>query len=105
MIGKSTACILTFLIGLGVLCFVQNLYFSHTLLGGDEMLARKELLSSFVGLSDLPLVCEAHYVRHRSISDVFAYFNESPELLEYFPSTFVYRYTPLAQPSRIDYAF
>jgi len=105
MIGKSTARIVIFLIGLGVLCLVQNAYFSHTLSGNNEALARKELLSSIVGLSDLALVGEAHYVRHRSISDVFAYFNESPELLEYFPSTFVYRYTPLTNPSRIDYAF
>lgn len=47
-----------------------------------------------VGLPDLALVSEAHYVRHRSLASPFALFSESPSLLEYFPSTFVYAYSP-----------
>lgn len=66
-------------------------------------LAQKKAFVSLVGLPDLALVTEAHYVRHRSLSDTFAFFADSPELLEYFPSTFVYMYTPsIAQnPARI----
>jgi NAD-specific glutamate dehydrogenase len=69
------------------------------------MIACKEELVALVGLPDLALVSEAHYVRHRSLSDVFSYFNESPELLEYFPSTFVYHYAPSSNPSRIERVF
>ena len=65
---------------------------------------QKEKFVSLVGLPDLSLVSEAHYVRHRSLSDVFSYFGDSPELLEYFPSTFVYHYASAFEknPSRIE---
>ena len=76
----------------------QLFYFSHTLTLTQANIEAKEQLSMFVGLPDLALVSEAHYVRHRSLSDTFSYFNESPELLEYFPSTFVYRFAPHAKP-------
>lgn len=68
--------------------------------------AKQEIFVSLVGLPDLCLVSEAHYVRHRSLSDVFSYFGDSPELLEYFPSTFVYHYASIfdKNPSRIERA-
>lgn len=56
----------------------------------------QELWVRLVGLPDLAMVSEAHYIRHRSLSGVSAFFNDSPELLEYFPSTFVYHYAPSA---------
>lgn len=83
----------------------QAFYFSQTHALSPQNITCKEALSDFVGLPDLALVNEAHYVRHRSLSSVFAYFNESPELLEYFPSTFVYHYTSSAHPSRIERVF
>lgn len=58
-------------------------------------LEKKGLFISFVGLPDLSLVTEARYVRHRSLSDIASFFGDGPELLEYFPSTFVYHHTPL----------
>lgn len=66
--------------------------------------AKQEIFVSLVGLPDISLVSEAHYVRHRSLSDVFSYFGDSPELLEYFPSTFVYHYASIfdKNPSRIE---
>ena len=88
-----------------VTIMAQLFYFSSTRALTQEKLTCKEALSAFVGLPDLALVGEAHYVRHRSLSDVFSYFNESPELLEYFPSTFVYQYAPNSQPSRIERDF
>lgn len=68
-----------------------------------QSIAQKKSLVSLIGLPDLALVTEAHYVRHRSLSDAFSFFADSPELLEYFPSTFVYMYTPsiAKNPSRI----
>lgn len=88
-----------------VTIMAQAFYFSQTQALSLQKITCKEALSAFVGLPDLALVNEAHYVRHRSLSSVFAYFNESPELLEYFPSTFVYHYTPSTQPSRIERVF
>ena len=90
---------------LGVTIMAQVFYFSQTHALSPQNITCKEALSDFVGLPDLALVNEAHYVRHRSLSSVFAYFNESPELLEYFPSTFVYHYIPSTQPSRIERVF
>ena len=90
---------------LSVILMAQVIYFSSTHFLTPEKTASKEALIAIVGLPDLALVNEAHYVRHRSLSSVFAYFNESPELLEYFPSTFVYRYAPYSHPSRIERVF
>lgn len=98
----------TFFALLFVLCVTlmgQCIYFSSAHALSPEKIASKEAFSELVGLPDLALVNEAHYVRHRSLSGVFAYFNESPELLEYFPSTFVYRYAPYTHPSRIERVF
>lgn len=90
---------------LSIMLMGQCIYFSSAHALSPEKIASKETLSALVGLPDLALVNEAHYVRHRSLSGVFAYFNESPELLEYFPSTFVYRYAPYSHPSRIERVF
>lgn len=90
---------------LSVTLMAQVFYFSSAHALSPEKITQKETFSALVGLPDLALVNEAHYVRHRSLSSVFAYFNESPELLEYFPSTFVYRYAPYTHPSRIERVF
>ena len=105
MIHLNSHLIVTLFLTLCVTIMAQLLYFSHTQGLTPSMITCKEELVSLVGLPDLALVSEAHYVRHRSLSDVFSYFNESPELLEYFPSTFVYHYAPNAHPSRIDRVF
>lgn len=94
-----------FFFTLCVTLMAQLFYYAHMYALTPEKITCKETLSSFVGLPDLALVSEAHYVRHRSLSDVFSYFNESPELLEYFPSTFVYHYAPLVSPSRRERVF
>ena len=52
----------------------------------------KNILVTHVSLPDLAISTEAMYIRHRSLADIFSYFKESPSLLEYFPSTFVYNY-------------
>jgi len=88
-----------------VIMLVQISYYHHAHLLSSEKVTCKEALVSLVGLPDLALVSETHYVRHRSLSDVFSYFNESPELLEYFPSTFVYHYAPSSNHSRIERVF
>jgi len=61
----------------------------------------KNSFVSLVGLPDLALSNSAHFIRHRSYSDTFSLFSNGPELLEYFPSTFVYNYST-KNTSRIE---
>lgn len=83
------------------LFFGQYVYYKHVLLEQDS---QKNILSSVIGLPDSALVNEAHYVRHRSLGTPFMMFSESPSLMEYFPSTFVYApsSTVAKLPSRIE---
>jgi len=96
-----------FLSGLITLCvtvMAQIFYFSKTHALTHTSITCKESLVSLIGLPDLALVSEAHFIRHRSLSDVFSPFADGPELLEYFPSTFVYHAASLPIPSRIKRA-
>ena len=82
------------------LLFIQVIYLNlrdnHT----DERLSFVKL----IGLPDLAISNETHYVRHRSLSDTFSIFSNSPTLSENFPSTFVYNYSNIQKnlPSRIE---
>ncbi|WP_457597697.1 hypothetical protein [Hydrogenimonas sp.] len=55
------------------------------------------------GLPDLAIATEARFLRFRSLADVFSPFNEGPELLDYFPSSFTYApsHVEALVPSRI----
>ena len=84
-----------------VLTFIQIVYLqtrnTHTI--------EKRLLVKKTALPDLALSTEAHFIRHRSLSDLFSIFSNAPMLLEYFPSTFVYHYSGVVQkknPARIE---
>ncbi len=65
---------------------------------------KKALFVKIVSLPDLAISSETHFVRHRSLSDLFSIFSNSPTLSEYFPSTFVYNYSQIQRriPSRIE---
>lgn len=64
----------------------------------------KRLFVRMSGMSDLALSSGAHFVRHRSVSDLFSIFSNSPTLTEFFPSTFVYNYSQIQRknPARIE---
>lgn len=64
----------------------------------------KNAFVKVVDLPDLAISNSANFIRHRSLSDTFSLFSNGPELLEYFPSTFVYNYSPNPKynPSRIE---
>jgi len=66
----------------------------------------KNIFVKIVSLPDLAISNSANFIRHRSLSDTFALFSNGPELLEYFPSTFTYNYSPNPKhnPSRIELA-
>ena len=64
----------------------------------------KNIYMKIVALPDLAISNEAMFVRHRSLSDIFSLFPDSPSLSEYFPSTFTYKYsnTLYLTPNRIE---
>jgi len=70
----------------------------------DKRATEKETFVKLIGLPDLAISNETHYVRHRSLSDTFSIFSNSPTLSENFPSTFVYNYSDIQKnlPSRIE---
>jgi hypothetical protein len=92
--------ILVFTLSLITLIAAQVAYL-HTRVQHDH---DKRLFVGMTGMSDLALSSEAHFVRHRSLSDLFSIFSNAPTLTEYFPSTFVYNYAPIQRknPARIE---
>lgn len=69
----------------------------------DNFLHVKQNFVKLSQMPDLSLSNEAHFIRHRSYSDTFSIFANSPELLEYFPSSFVYHHPTLNNPSKISH--
>lgn len=99
---RSSTVLASFFTLLVLLIGFQWLYLSQNRALTPQNKAEKVHFTALVGLPDLALVSEAHYVRHRSLSDVFSFFGDSPELLEYFPSTFIYHFSSVTHhPSRI----
>ncbi|MDX1808787.1 MAG: hypothetical protein R3331_04565 [Sulfurospirillaceae bacterium] len=92
--------ILIFTISIIALTLVQITYLETRVDHSDI----KRLFVEKTGMSDLSLSTEAHFVRHRSLSDLFSIFSNAPTLSEYFPSTFVYNYSQIQKknPSRIE---
>ena len=64
----------------------------------------KNLFVKTIGLPDLAISTEATYIRHRSLSDLFAIYKDDGDLREYFPSSFVYNHSTILTntPSRIQ---
>jgi hypothetical protein len=67
------------------------LHFDHQAQNLDD----RNQFVKVTGLPDLAISTESMYLRHRSLSSTFAVFKDDPLLLEYFPSTFTYKHTPL----------
>ncbi|MEO1954626.1 MAG: hypothetical protein ABGW74_07970 [Campylobacterales bacterium] len=66
------------------------IYFSSSKSVTSKEIKIKESFVRQIALPDLSLATEARFVRFRSLSDVYSSFNEGPEMLDYFPSTFTY---------------
>ncbi|WP_200762506.1 hypothetical protein [Nitrosophilus alvini] len=60
----------------------------------EKGLKIKEKSVATISLPDLALSTEAHFIRHRSLADLFEIFGIDPELHPYFPSDFVYSAPP-----------
>jgi len=63
----------------------------------------KNILVSITQMPDLAISNEAMYIRYRSLSDTFSLFKDSPELREYFPTTFTYSHSHILNntPSKV----
>lgn len=90
-------CVLITLLSLLTLYLYEN----KTLI--NENIEKKNILIKATGLPDLAISTEAMYIRHRTLSDIFSVFKESPELREYFPSTFIYSHSHILNntPSKV----
>ncbi|NCD01295.1 hypothetical protein EOL94_04345 [bacterium] len=97
--ARSTFCLIGFFVCISVCVVVEFWYLYSTRSMTQDVVNKKALFIAHVGLPDVSLVGETRYVRHRSLSDIFSIFGDSPELLEYFPSTFVYHYAPYVSTS------
>lgn len=76
-----------------LILFITIIYLYNNETISEEQSVKKNILVSITNLPDLALSTEAMYIRHRSLSDVFSLFKDSPSLLEYFPTSFVYNYS------------
>lgn len=97
---KHSKYLINFIVLLMLLLVTEIFYLKSISLHVED----KKQVTKLVGLPDLTLANGANFVRHRSLSDTFSLFSNSPELIEYFPSTFTYNYAPIQHksPSRIE---
>ncbi len=95
----KTTFVLSFMFLISIIIAAEIIY----LVSQDKKTLEKETFVKLIGLPDLAISNETHYVRHRSLSDTFSIFSNSPTLSENFPSTFVYNYSNIQKnlPSRI----
>jgi len=92
--------LLIFIFIISSFLILQAIYLNYQ----DRKIEEKRAFVKIIGLPDLAISNETHYVRHRSMSDAFSIFSNSPTLGENFPSTFVYNYANIQKkiPSRIE---
>jgi hypothetical protein len=84
-----------FYILLSLLSFllIEALYIKESKMVSFEVQNQRTNFVFLSGLPDLAISTEATYVRHRSMSDVFAIYKDDGSLREYFPSTYVYSHS------------
>lgn len=91
--NKKSKFFILFLMFFIVLIFVETIYLYKCQTISMKDLQDKQALLKITGLPDLAISTEAMYIRHRTLSETFSILKESPELREYFPSTFVYSHS------------
>lgn len=91
--NKKSKYLIFFLCITTIVLIVQSIYLQSNKSLTKENLNKKDILLKVVGLPDLAISTEAMYIRHRTLSDIFSVFKDSPLLREYFPTTFVYSHS------------
>ena len=82
---------------------VEAIYLQTSKSLTKQQIEQKEEFLKVTGLPDLAISNEAMYIRHRTLSNTFSLFKDSPELREYFPTTFVYSHSHILNntPSKV----
>lgn len=75
--------------------FSITTYLSNSKKRTAEDIRQIEAFVSITKLPDLAISNEAMSIRHRSLADISSIFKESPELNEYFPTTFTYNHSTI----------
>lgn len=101
--NKRSKFFILFLISMITIVFIEILYLYKDKTISKKDLEMKHSLLKITGLPDLAISTEAMYIRHRTLSETFSILKESPELREYFPSTFVYSHSHILNntPSKV----
>ena len=80
------------LLGLLTIIFVLQLaYLFTTEASTKEQIQLKNSFVKTTSLPDLAISSEAPFVRHRSLATAFDTYRDDSALLEYYPSTFIYK--------------
>jgi hypothetical protein len=77
--------------GVGEIFYLKNLKIDP---------AQKREVVKVLTMPDLSISTEAHFTRHRSITDLYEVFGLGPSLFPYFPSDFVYAPPPYLNAKR-----
>lgn len=101
--NKKSKILLSFISIFICLIAIELIYLNSYKSINKVSLEDKRTLLKITGLPDLAISTEAMYIRHRTLSDTFSILKESPELREYFPSTFVYSHSHILNntPSKV----
>ena len=70
-------------------------YLQYTKTLTQDTLEKKKLFVSICGLPDLAISTEATYIRHRTLTNVFAIYKDDASLREYMFSTFTLSHSHL----------
>ena len=88
--NKSTSKILYIFIFVILLSIFEIAYYAGYSERNSMLIKIKGKSVSLTKLPDLALASEAIWIRHRSITNIFSIFPEDGNLLEYYPSSFIY---------------
>lgn len=74
-----------------LLFVVQIVYLISTQTASKKDIELKNNFVKLVSLPDLAISSESTFVRHRSLASHFDIYRDDNALLEYYPSTFIYK--------------
>ena len=89
--NKKSKIVLFIFSGLLSLGMLEIFYLSEVKSMSSEVLELKKQFVRATGLPDLALSTEAQYIRHRTLSNVFAIYSEDGTLREYAKTSFAIR--------------
>ncbi len=86
--NKKSFFLFSFFSTLLVLLAIEIIYLQVAKSMSDEKAEKRVSFVKLSGLPDLALYSENHYVRHRSLSDMFSIYKDDGSLREYSTATY-----------------